>query len=272
MGVSIVWFAACGGEPFSTDGAAGGDAGTANGSVGAGGTATGSGGSKAGGSGKAGSSAGRAGDTSSGGVVGVGGDVGIAGVVGVSGSMTGGAGAPPCGDPSMCPTSSACVEATCNSGECGEEALPDGPFELQMPGDCKQARCEGGKEVFVADPTDKDDQNPCTKDACGANGTAMHVAQTGQACGAGGLCSPEGKCEVCPNACLAPADACQVAYCEAGTCQVGPAPIDKLCPLVSSPNDTYGQCDGQGHCVDCTNTGACDEASVCSADHQCVPD
>src|SRR5215207_4162516 len=263
MGVSIALFAACGGAPFSTEGAAGGSAG-----AGTGGKPTGSGGSssKAGGSGKAGSSTGTAGDTSSGGVAGAGGTLGIGGVVGVSGSMTGEAGAANvrCSDPSKCPTSSSCVEATCNSGECGEKNLPDGPFELQAPGNCQQARCEGGKEVLVADPTDKDDKNPCTTDACGANGTAMHVAQTGQACGNGGLCSPEGNCEVCPNACAAPADSCQVAYCGAGACKVGPAPIDKLCPLMSSPTDTYGQCDGQGHCIDCTNSGACDEASVCS--------
>jgi hypothetical protein len=267
MGVSIVLLAACSGEPFSTEGGAG--------TAGTGGNATGNGGSSstAGESGKAGSTAGRAGDTSSGGVVGVGGDVSVAGVVGVSGSMTGEAGAPvvSCNDPSMCPTSSQCVEATCNSGECGEKNLSDGPFELQVPGDCQQARCQGGKEVLVVDPADKDDKNPCTKDACGADGTAMHVAQTGQACGNGGLCSPEGKCEMCPNACPVPADSCQVAYCAAGTCKVGPAPIDKLCPLMSSPGDTYGQCDGQGHCIDCTNNDACDEALVCSTDRQCVP-
>jgi hypothetical protein len=264
MGVSIVWFAACGGEPFSTEGA-GGEAGSA----GAGGkpASAGGGSSKAGGAGKAGA-------TSSGGAVGVGGNVGIAGVVGVSGSTTGEAGAPvvSCDEPSVCPASSSCVEATCSSGECGEKNLPDGPFEQQMPGDCQQARCDGGKEVFVADLMDKDDRNPCTKDECGADGTAVHVAQTGQACGNGGLCSPEGQCEVCPNPCPVPVDSCQVAYCGAGTCQIGPAPIDKLCPLMSSSNDTYGQCDGQGHCVDCTNTGGCDEASVCSAERQCVPD
>jgi hypothetical protein len=270
MGVSIVWFAACGGEPFSSEGA-GGEAGSA----GAGGKPNGTSGSgsKAGGSGKAGSGSGKAGDTSSGGVVGVGGNVAIAGAVGVSGSMTGEAGAPveSCNEPSMCPTSSLCVEATCSSGECGEKSLPDGPFAQQAPGDCQQARCEGGKEVFVADLTDKDDRNPCTKDECGAGGTALHVAQTGQACGNGGLCSPEGKCETCPNVCPVPLDSCQVAYCGAGMCQVGPAPIDKLCPLMSSGTDTYGQCDGQGHCVDCTNSGGCDEASTCSAERQCVP-
>jgi hypothetical protein len=267
-------FAACGGAPFSTEGADGGDAGDGGGAV-TGGRGPGGGGStvKAGSSGKAGASAGRGG-TSSGGAIGVAGGIGVAGVLGISGSTSGEAGAPAttaCDDPSMCPTFSVCVEATCNSGECGEKAVSDGPMPLQVPGDCQQLRCESGEEVIVADPADKDDKNPCTKDACGPNGTAMHMAQTGQACSNGGLCSPEGKCETCPNVCPVPTDSCQVAYCQAGACKVGPAPIDKLCPLMSSPSDTYGQCDGQGHCIDCTNSGACDEASVCSADHQCVP-
>ena len=262
-------FVACGGAPFSTEGADGGDAGDGGG-AGSGGKTTGGAGStlKAGSSGKAGASAGRGGATASGGAI------GVAGVLGISGSMTAEAGAPmtmECDAPSACPTSSVCLEATCNSGECGEKAVSDGPLDLQVPGDCQQLRCEGGNEVIALDPTDTDDKNPCTKDACGPNGTATHVAQTGQACSNGGLCSPEGKCEVCPNACPVPVDSCQVAYCGGGTCKVGPAPIDKLCPLVSSPTDSYGQCDGQGHCIDCTNSGACDEASTCSADQHCVP-
>ncbi len=201
MGVSIVLFAACGGQPFSTGGAAG-DSGSGGESAGSGGKSSGTGGSssKAGTSGKGGSSSGKAGDTSVGGVIGVGGDVSIGGVIGVSGTgMTGEAGAPvgmSCSDPSMCEVSSACVEATCNSGDCGEKNLPDGPFSVQVPGDCKQARCEGGKEVLVADPNDKDDKNVCTKDSCGADGTALHVVQTGQQCANGGTCSATGTCEV----------------------------------------------------------------------------
>ena len=276
MGVSIVLFAACGGQPFSSEGA-GGDAGKGGESAGSGGKSTGTGGSKAGSTGKGGSSAGKAGDTSVGGVIGGGGDVSIGGVVGISGTgMTGEAGATvgSCMDPSTCPKSSACVEATCNSGECGEKPVSDGPFGLQVPGDCKQARCEGGEEVIVAEPTDTDDKNPCTKDSCSMNGAAMHVAQTGQQCGNGGVCSPTGACEMCPLDCPVSADPCQVGYCTGGMCKLAPAPIDKLCPLAngSNPGDQYGQCDGAGHCVDCTNSGACDEASVCSPDHKCVPD
>lgn len=277
MGVTIVLFAACGGQPFSTEGADA-DAGKGGEGAGSAGKTSGTGGSssKAGTSGKGGSSSGKAGNTSVGGsVIGVGGDVSIGGVVGVSGTgMTGEAGAPvgmSCTDPSMCPTSSKCVEATCNSGECGEKDLSDGAINLQVPGDCKQLRCDGGKEVLAADPTDQDDKNECTKDSCGPNGTPIHLAQTGQGCTNNGICSPAGKCEVCAQGCPVSPDPCQVSYCASGTCKTGPAPVDKLCPKVAGPNDQYGQCDGQGHCVDCTNSGACDEASTCGPNNACVP-
>lgn len=276
-GVSILTLiVACGGEPFTTEGGGGADSGS-GGRAGAGGRPTGSGGSiaKAGSSGKAGNGSGVAGKPSSGGVTGIGGNVALGGVVGVSGTgMTGEAGTQAsmsCSDAGDCPTSSSCVKATCVDEQCGEENLPDGPFMLQVPGDCKQARCEGGEEQLVADSTDQDDKNECTKDSCDADGTASHLAQTGQQCANGGTCSPDGRCQVCPGGCPAAAEPCHVSYCAAGVCEVGHAPSDTLCPLPNTPSDQYGQCNEEGVCVDCTTNGACDEASVCS-NQTCVSD
>jgi hypothetical protein len=41
-----------------------------------------------------------------------------------------------------------------------------------------------------------------------------------------------------------------------------------LCP--GTPTD-YGQCDGQGHCVDCVNSGGCEESSDCGPNNTCHP-
>jgi hypothetical protein len=262
IGVSILWAAACSGEPFTTDGAGGsGGAASAGRSGGSGGS-----GSKAGSAGKGGSAS-NAGNTAAGGALVSG---GIGGLVGVSGSVSE-AGAPTtvttCMAPSDCAVSSRCVEATCQDGECGQKNLSDGPFKLQVPGDCKQARCESGREVVVVDSNDVDDNNECTKDACGANGTASHVPEVGASCSNGGLCSADGKCLTCDHNLCPVADACHVPVCSADGCKLAPKPVGTLCP--GTPTD-YGQCDEQGMCVDCTDNGGCDEASVCS-NYKCIP-
>jgi hypothetical protein len=264
VGVAILWAAACGGEPFSTDGGAG----SGGESAGSGGRPSAMGGSSS----KAGSSAkgGSSGNTSNGGSVG--GDLSIGGVVGVSGSTTD-AGSPStstsCSDPSDCEVSSRCVEATCSSGECGEKPLPDGPFNLQVPGDCKQARCEGGHEVLEVDANDSDDKAECTVDSCDQNGVAKHTPMVGAACGNGGLCGPDGKCSNC-NVQLCPADACHVNYCSGNECKLAPKPAGSLCP--NTAND-YNQCDGQGACVDCVDNGGCNQEQVCDvASHVCKSD
>lgn len=195
-GVAILWAAACGGDPFSTEGVAG----SGGESAGRPGT-TGGSSSKAGGPGKGGSSS-KAGESSTGGTpVGVAGTVSVAGVVGVSGSMTGEAGSPDTGttclDPSECEASSRCVEATCSGGECGEKPLPDGPFKLQVPGDCKQARCEGGHEVLELDANDSDDMLECTADSCDQSGNVKHTPMVGAACGNGDQCDAQGMCVDC---------------------------------------------------------------------------
>jgi hypothetical protein len=263
----MILAAACGGEPFTSAGSAGSGSGGDDSGGG-----KGSGGANAGAAGKAGSSSGRGGASSSGGAVGAAGSLNVAGVLGISGSTPGGAGSSgtqPCVVASDCPRSSQCVQAFCTDGECSEENLPDGPFMLQVPGDCKQARCESGKEVLVVDATDSDDKVECTTDACNQNGMATHTARVGAECGAGGLCSPEGKCEMCDrNQCPA-ADACHLPYCSANQCKLAPRPAGTICG--SDAATDARQCDEQGSCVDCFDNGGCDEASACTAQHTCAP-
>jgi hypothetical protein len=205
-------------------------------------------------------------------VVGVAGDVGIGGDVSIGGTQTGEAGAPvtgmTCMSPADCDVSSLCKTATCSDGLCAEHDAPDGPIQQQVPGDCKQAACEGGKEVLLVDTNDKDDHAECTTDSCDVNGKPTHTPRTGATCGNGGLCGPDGKCGTCNDqACPVPGT-CQVSYCAEGQCKTTWAPAATLCP--GTPTD-YGQCDGQGNCVDCVNSGGCDEASTCGSDNQCIP-
>jgi hypothetical protein len=44
-----------------------------------------------------------------------------------------------------------------------------------------------------------------------------------------------------------------------------PVPRDTLC------NGWQDQCDGDGHCVDCTTSGGCGECCTCSVDEMCIP-
>jgi hypothetical protein len=96
-----------------------------------------------------------------------------------------------------CDTSSLCKKATCNDNVCGEENAPDGPIELQAPGDCKQAACQGGKEMLLVDAQDNDDQVECTADSCDMNGKPVHTIRTGGACGNGDQCNAQAECVDC---------------------------------------------------------------------------
>jgi hypothetical protein len=191
---------------------------------------------------------------------------GVAGTV-VSAGTQGDGGVPvvsSCMAASECRASTLCREAICIDAECGERNVADGVYKLQVPGDCQELRCQGGQETIAAAPTDSDDLNECTTDACGAGGKPVHSARVGQVCAnGGGICSPEGKCELC-NRDLCPATECQLALCKDNTCHLSPRPIGTLCLQQTN------QCDGAGTCVDCTDNGGCDEASVCSG-NKCIP-
>jgi hypothetical protein len=79
---------------------------------------------------------------------------------------------------------------------CGEQNLPNGPYTLQVSGDCKRLECSDGKEVIVMDAADADDANECTTDSC-VGGNVVHTPRPGQPCTAAGsgICSMAGTCE-----------------------------------------------------------------------------
>jgi hypothetical protein len=273
IAASLFLALACGGGAFTAgDGSGGAGASSGGGSAGT-----------AGQSQLGGRNQGGKGGTSSGPGPGVGGDSSDAGKSsggkssGSSGSSnagtstsSGGEGGdgssvPECTGPSDCQPSTKCKKAFCQSGMCGEENLPNGPYSLQVAGDCKRLECDNGKEVIVSDPQDADDMNECTTDSCAAGGGAMHTARYGEVCaGGGGICSTVGKCELCSRDACAATD-CSMPICAEGKCKLAPKPAGTFC------NGFEDQCDGTGLCIDCVNSGGCGECCVCSPLHVCVP-
>jgi hypothetical protein len=272
----------CGDEFSSSSPGAGGgspDAGGARGGSsgrGSGGTA---GGGSAGTAGRAGSSgsAGRGGASGAGasggstsGASGSGGSSGAQGSNGSSGAQGAGgsedAGPQPCGEPGDCPApTSPCELAACLQRVCSVIPLAPGIEPMQTRGDCLRHSCEGGNAQTFADPTDSDDGNECTTDAC--NGTvASHVPRTGQTCSAG-FCTSEARCLRCliPAHCGPPSSECAAYKCENGECHLGPAPAGTLC------NALQDQCNGAGACVDCVNSGGCGECCTCGPNNTCIP-
>jgi hypothetical protein len=283
VGVSVLCVAACGGGAFSSADDSGGESGDSGSSTGGnGGKSSGNGGKSSAGTSsggdqtRAGSSQGASGgDVSSGGMT-SGGTSSNGGVPGVSG--TGGSGgsvvASMCESPDECPTSNSCHEATCEDGVCDEVHVPDGPFHLQVAGDCKRMECQDGEELVVPDLQDSNDNNECTIDSCSQNGMPTHKARFGEVCSnGGGTCNGQGQCVLCDRNLCPPAITCYAAICgNNGSCELAPRPAGDLCPQVNvnDPSDTYGQCDGTGACVDCITSGGCGECCVCSAERKCI--
>ena len=280
VGVSVLCVVACGGGAFSsaTDPEAeGGDSGSGSGGKSSGTAGKTSGGKASGGNQTQGGSS--ASGASNGGMTSGGTNPG-GGMVGVSGSgggMQGGSGgsvvAFMCESPDECPTSNSCHEATCEGGVCDEVHVPDGPFMLQVPGDCKRLECKDGEEIIVPDLNDSNDNNECTVDSCSQNGVATHKVRFAEVCGnGGGTCNGEAKCEMCNRNLCPAATPCFAAICGGGSCQLAPRPAGALCPHINpdDPSDTYGQCDGTGVCVDCVTSGGCGDCCVCTAEHKCT--
>jgi len=58
---------------------------------------------------------------------------------------------------------------------------------------------------------------------------------------------------------------CTYDICTGGIPANPPVPRDTPC------HNGADQCDGAGHCVDCTNNGGCGECCICSPEHVCIP-
>jgi hypothetical protein len=80
------------------------------------------------------------------------------------------------------------------------------------------------------------------------------------------FCNANGQCVDClqPTDCPGAVTECMMKKCDNGVCSTGPRPAAEFC------NGFNDQCDGQGNCVDCVNSGGCGECCVCSMNH-CIP-
>jgi hypothetical protein len=274
-------FAACSGKFESAAANAGStqDGGPTGGArASSGGSKSGTGGSRATGgrvgTGGAGNTAGNgtgggvSGGGTGGGVIGGGTDgavIGNGGAVSADASVVDGGTPVSCNSPADCPAPvTVCQTAACVGHQCGFVGVPSAVPTTNKLGDCQKLICnQNGAEVAIADSADSDDGNPCTADSC--QGTlAVHAVRNGATC-AGGICDPSGACVAgctqdadCPQG----ATECTKQKCVQGTCQR--VPPGTLC------NGLIDQCDDTGTCVDCWNSGGCDECCVCS-NKVCIP-
>jgi len=255
---------ATGGATNGTGGsrASGGRVGTAGGGTGNV-VVSGSGGNITGG----GTGGGVIGGGTDGAVVGNGGAVvGNGGAASSDASVSAGGGTTvSCDSPADCPApGTVCQTAACVGHQCGFVAVPSAVPPGNRPGDCKKLICnQNGAEVAIDDPADFDDANICTSDAC-QGGVAIHTVQTGAIC-PGGSCTPNG---VCAPGCTQDSDCPQGATeCTRQTCVQGTC---KRVPPGSFCNGFLNQCDDTGTCVDCWNSGGCDECCVC-LNKVCIP-
>jgi hypothetical protein len=253
-----------GGAQGSSGGSANGTGGSraSGGRIGAAGGGTGNVvGSGTGGNVSVGGAGGFVGGGTDGAVVGNGGGVSSDASVGVDGGIT----PVSCDSPADCPApGTVCQTAACVGHQCGFVAVPSAVPPENRPGDCKKLVCnQNGAEVAIDDPADDDDGNICTSDAC-QGGAVIHTVQTGAIC-PGGFCTPNAVCAPgctqnsdCPQG----ATECTKQTCVQGTCKR--VPPGTLC------NGFLDQCDDIGNCVDCWNSGGCDECCVC-LNKTCIP-
>jgi hypothetical protein len=142
-----------------------------------------------------------------------------------------------------CTDAAACTAEACVQGACTYPAVPPGTSCTDgniCNGDesCSGTTCTAGK------PLDCNDNEPCTKDSCGANG-CIHDPLTGNDCSDGDPCTTGDKCG---------ADG----KCAPGTpikCDDGQFCTDDACDA--------------GICVHTSKVGACDDGNACTSNDQC---
>ena len=127
-------------------------------------------------------------------------------------------------------------------------------------------------------PAGCDDHNPCTTDACGADGACTHTnvaagtsCTDGNACNGAETCDGAGACNAGTPVTCAASDACHLpGTCNpsTGACSNPPAPSGTSCSDGNACNGAE-TCDGSGACkagsaVTCTASDACHLAGTCN--------
>ena len=151
---------------------------------------------------------------------------------------------------------------------------------------CMPGTCNGTGMCTGQAPINCDDGDPCTADACGADGNCVHTPATdGTACDDGNACTQTDTCHAGKCVGADPVQCSGGAACtQAGTCNpkngkcVGGAPAPVGTPCDDGRKCTTGDvCDGKGACGGtpvtcppsadtCHTAGTCSEATgTCSA-------
>jgi hypothetical protein len=129
-------------------------------------------------------------------------------------------GASPCTGDLGCSDADPCTTETCGpDGVCAVTPVADGPAPQQVRGDCRTASCFAGAAVFEDDPSDEDDDNPCTIDACTQAGASHQPVEDGDECQMGtaqGVCA-QGSCII---DCTASADCDDGQPCTIDSCDL----------------------------------------------------
>jgi hypothetical protein len=151
---------------------------------------------------------------------------------------------PECQNAGDCPAAGECLTATCVNGVCGTEPAPQGtPASMQTFSDCLETLCDGmGGTTNVPDDMDlpPDDGLECTADVCSMGVPQYPPAAQGTTCSLGS-CDGMGTCveAECQDAgdCPMPANGCETAICQGGSCGTSPLPDG-----ASSRDDVSGDC------------------------------
>ncbi len=205
----------------------------------------------------------------------------------------------PCDDGDPCTVETTCVEGACAGSEVDCDDENPCTLDACVPGDgCHHppapagvicgdeeapcvgsARCLGGECRVL--PTDCDDDNPCTADACDEEaGGCVNTPEEG-ACDDGDACTVEDFCEA--GACAAgearncaDGSICTKDLCDAMTgCYWLPMVSDCCRPDGSSVCDdgnpcTDDPCDEAGGCAYVPNTALCDDGDACTEEDTCA--
>lgn len=167
-----------------------------------------------------------------------------------------------CTTSSQCPSAGPCVTITCSMGQCVPTNLGDGTPVPDESGNCRKIVCMGGVQMTQPDPDDfTEDGNPCTHEACGANGLLHDPVQNGSACGDPGQHCLDGQCRDCASDgdCSDDGNVCTSAVCNQGTC--GQKSVGGICN-----NGGVSLCDN-GSC--CLQSKVCYD-KCCSASEHCT--
>jgi hypothetical protein len=162
-----------------------------------------------------------------------------------------------CNTAAQCGTDTACQTRSCSAaGACSvNNVAVDTVIAAQVPGDCKEARCNGTGGILQANlDTDvpAEDGNQCTAQSCSAGTPSFPAVSSGQTCNQNGgtLCSGT-SCVQCRTSadCAGSDTECSVRTCTAGVCGRANTMAGFVTTAQTAGDCQQNQCDGAGNIV-----------------------